>query len=278
MIVKMFLINTFIDDLFSGGQALVVILRRRTQAHLLQALARELKVPVTAYVLPYKEGFAVRYFSVTRELNWGGYAVLAAAKALYFTGLAPPDQPLRLEGLNGSVLVRPSADLEGGVGLVLPSISAAPPPPNWAQNLPKGLDQADVLDFLVTEQHCLICLATAPGEKLPVPASALATSESRIIFSWPQGETGYGLRCFKAGVEETILPLDLNFHATLAPFWSGRLGRNRLEISHLAFRPALLRAELAAAEVELSGKLQIVYKAAPVLSELAEDESLGDSF
>jgi hypothetical protein len=273
MIVKMFLINTFIDGLFSGGQALVAILRRRIQAHLLQTLAWELKVPVTAYLLPYQEGFAARYFATTGELHWGGYAALAAAKALYLTGLAPPDQPVRLEGLSGLALVRPSAAQDGGLGLVLPSVPAAPPPPDWAHGLPEGLNQADVLDFLAVGPHRLICMSAPPTGDINIPASALATSESRFIFSWPQGEAGYKLRCFKTGGEETSLPLDLNFQATLAPFWGERLGRNRLDISHLAFRPALLRADLTASEVELSGKLQIVYKAVPILGDVEEDES-----
>ncbi|MDR2934541.1 MAG: PhzF family phenazine biosynthesis protein [Candidatus Adiutrix sp.] len=277
MIVKMFLINTFIDGLFSGGQALVAILRRRIQAHLLQALAWELKVPVTAYLLPYREGFAARYFAAAGEIHWGGYAALAAAKALYLTGLAPPDQPVRLEGLSGSALVRPSADQDGGVGLVLPSFPAASQP-DWAQSLPDGLAQADVLDFLTVGPHRLICLAAPPKEDIHIPASSSATSETRFILSWPQGEAGYELRCFKIGGEEAALPLDLNFHSALAPFWGERLGRNRLDISHLAFRPALLRADLTASEVELSGKLQIVYKAVPILNELAEDETISNTF
>jgi len=275
MIVKMFLINTFIEGLFSGGQALVAILRRRVQARLLQSLAWELKVPVTAYLLPYQEGFAARYFAKNTELNWGGYAALAAAKALYLTGLAPPDQPLQLEGLSGSVQVRPSTVLEGGLGLVLPSIPAAAlPPPNRSQELPDGLEQDDILDFLAVGPHHLICLAAPPKGTPHVPASNSATSESRYIVSWPQGEAGYELRCFKVGGEEAAMPLDLNFHATLAPFWGERLGRNRLDIVHLAFRPAQLRAVLTDSEVELSGKLQIVYKAVPVLDGLAEDESI----
>jgi len=274
MIVKMFLINTFIDGLFSGGQALVAILRRRVQPNLLQALAGELKVPVTAYLLPYQEGFAARYFAVNGELNWGGYAALAAAKALYSTGLAPPDQPLQLEGLSGSTQVRPSADLEGGLGLVLPSVPAALTPPNWSQELPDGLEQDDILDFLAVGPHRLICLAAPPKGTPHVPASNLTTSEGRYIVSWPRGEAGYELRCFKVGAEEAAMPLDLDFHATLAPFWGGRLGRNRLDIVHLAFRPAQLRAVLTDSEVELSGKLQVVYKAVPVLDGLAEDESI----
>jgi len=276
MIAKMFLINTFIDGLFSGGQALVAILRRRVQAHLLQALACELKAPVTAYLLPYQEGFAARYFAENGELHWGGYAALAAAKALYLTGLAPPDQPLRLEGLSGSTLVRPSADLEGGLGLVLPSVPASLTPPNWSQGLPDGLEQDEILEIMAAGPHSLICLAAPPRGNPHVPASALSNSESRFIVSWPQGEAGYELRCFKVGGEEAALPLDQNFHATLAPFWGERLGRNRLDIGHLAFRPAQLRAVLTDSEVELSGKLQIIYKAVPVLDELAEDESIND--
>ncbi|MDR2725822.1 MAG: PhzF family phenazine biosynthesis protein [Candidatus Adiutrix sp.] len=256
MIVKTFLINTFIDRLFSGGQALVAILRQRSQTPLLQTLACELKAPVTAYVLPYQEGFAVRYFTATGELDSGGYAALAVAKALYSAGLAPPSQPLRLEGLSGPVLLRPSTSLDEGVSLVLPP---APPRPADDKSLPAGLDQAAVLDLFEAGPYRLVCLAKPENG----PVATEPTRGGRLIYSWPLGESGYGLRCFGAAGEEAGLPVDLSFHAVLAPFWGRRLGQTRLDIHHLAHRPARLRAELTSEAVELAGKLQIVYKAVP---------------
>ena len=258
MIVKMFLINTFIDGLFSGGQALVVILRQRSQTPLLQTLARELKAPVTAYVLPYQEGFAVRYFTASGELNSGGHAALAVAKALYSAGLSPPDQPLRLEGLNGPALLRPSPSLDGGVSLILPPVPTASLQTD-DKGLPEGLDPAAVLDLLEAGPYRLVCLAKPEN----IPDAAGPVRGGRLIFSWPLGEAGYGLRCFGIAGEEAEPPVDLDFHAALAPFWGRRLGQTRLDIQHLARRPARLRAELTAEAVELAGKPQIVYKAVP---------------
>ena len=267
MIVKMFLINTFIDGLFTGGQTLVAILRRRSHAHLLQALAVELKAPATAYVLPNQERFAVRYFTAAEELKSGGYAAVAVAKALYAVGLAPPDQPLRLEGLSGPALVRPSAGLAGEMSLVLPPVQTLPPLLDWAQNPPAALDQSTVLSLMTVGSYNIICLAEKPDESLPATAQAWPLHESRLIFSWPLDDLGYELRCFGAAGEEAELPVELNFHAALAPFWGQRLGRANLEIHHLAPRQALLRAELTAEAVVLSGQLQVVYKAAPTLNE-----------
>ena len=266
MIVKIFLINAFIDDLFSGGQAMVVILRRLGQTHALQALARELKAPVTACVLPYKEGFAVRYFSKAGELDSGGYAALATAKALYYVGLAPPDQPIRLSGVKGPVQVRPPSGLDSGLSLILPPAPAQWPSPDWAQGLSESLGQAAVLGFLDGGSHRLICLDKKPEEILPAAITALAIP-NQLIISWPQGEDGYGLRGFGPAGEEAELPVNLDFHAALGSFWSGRLGRNRLRVHHLALRPALMRVEVTAEAVELSGRLQIIFKAVPAFSE-----------
>lgn len=272
MIVRMFLINTFIDGLFTGGQALVAILRQRCQTHLLTTLARELKAPVTAYVLPCQDRYAVRYFAADGELKSGGYAALAVAKALYSVGLAPPDQPLRLEGLNGPALLRPAAalGLDRGVGLVLPPA----PPSDWAEDPPAGLDRAAVLSLMTVGPYRLVCLAEP--SHLPDHAAALSPRDGRLVLSWPRGGAGYDLRCYGAAGEEAEPPVDLDFHAALARFWGGRLGRTRLDIRHLARRPALLRAELTAEAVELAGRLQIIYKAAPALNEPADDSSLGD--
>gem|GEM_PF-3262245 len=279
MIVKMFLINAFTDGLFSGGRALVAILRRPGQTHVLQALACELRTPVTAFVLPYQEGFAVRYFSEAGELDSGGYAALAVAKALYFVGVAPPDQPLRLDGLKGPALIRPVPGPGRELSLILPPAPAQEelPPPDWLQRV-SGLDQDAVLGFLVSGPHRLLCLAEHPVENFPAAALASAATENRpenrLIISWPLDEGGYGLRCFGPAGEETELPLALDFHAALGPFWVERLGRNRLEVHHLAFRPGLIWLKITAEAVELSGHLEIVYKAVPTLGELMEQQTI----
>ena len=278
MIVKMLLINSFIDGLFTGGQSLVVILHQRSQAHLLQALAWELKAPVTAYVLPHQERFAVRYFTAAGEQKSGGYAALAAAKALYFVGLAPPDQPLYLEGQSGQVMIHPSADPAGEMSLILPPVQAEPPLLDWAKNPPAGLAQDRVLSLMTVGPYHLICLAEKPAESLSTTAAAWPLRESRLIFSWPMDGAGYELRCFGAAGEEAELPVDLDFHAALTRFWGRHLNRTRLVIHHLAKRQALLRAELKDETVELTGQLQIVYKAAPALYERTEDNPPDDSF
>jgi predicted PhzF superfamily epimerase YddE/YHI9 len=233
---------------------------------------------VTAYVLPFHERFVVRYFTAAGEQKSGGYAALAAAKALYFVGLAPPDQPLHLEGRDGQILIHPSASPAGELSLVLPPVKAEPPLWDWAQNPPAGLDQAAVLGLMTVGPYHLICLAERPAESLAATAAAWPLRESRLVFSWPLEQAGYELRCFGAAGEEAELPVDLDFHAALTPFWSRRQGRARLEIHHLAQRQALLRAELSAETVELAGQMQIVYKAAPTINELAGDSSPGDFF
>jgi len=267
MIIKMFLINTFIDGSFSGGQALVAVLRQPGQTSLLKALASELKAPVTAYVLPYPEGFAVRYFSLTGEMDSGGYAALAVAKALYSAGLAPPDQPLRLEGLKGPALVRPASEPAGELSLILPAVPAQSPPA-WAPKLPAGLNQTTIQALMAVGAHRLVCLAGPPTEGLPAAAAALTTPETRLVVSWPLGKDGYGLRCFGSAGEAAELPVTLDFHSVLGRFWGLRLNRNRLDIHHLSLRPARLLVELTAEETALTGQTQIVYKAVPTLKEL----------
>lgn len=281
MIVKIFLVNALVDGLFSGGKAGVVILRHLGQEVFLQALATEMGLPVTAYVLPYNEAFMVRYFTPWREVEQADYAALAAAQALFGAGLAPVTRPLTLLGRGGRRQIVYDALDRGRLTLSLdPPASASPAAQAGNQTAAAlGLEPDEIVGLLaIGESELIICCreadrlhqTAAAGRALvpPGPFSGLTLSAPLAAVSGG-GEAGYALRSFNRRGEQVEAPVNLSPHAVLAPFWAGRLGRQRLTVHHLAERTCLFRAETAeSGEVKVSGLMNTIFRADPVLDEL----------
>ncbi len=275
MIVKIFLIDTFADGLFSGGRAGVAILRHLGQEVFLQALAAEMNLPVMAYVLPHNEEFIVRYFTPTHEIGLSGYAALAAGRAIFSAGLAPPDRPVHLHGRDGRREVFPDPD-SGDLSLKLERLPAEKKPEIVAElTTALGLAPGDVSAVLLTGNgHLVVCgrsqAALKPlTDQAAIPlwtahASYLTLSAPLEIADVP----GYVVRGRAAnGEEENFSIFDL--HAVLAPFWTLKMGNPVLEIHHQAARACHLRARVTAdGRVVISGQANLVLRADPVMDDL----------
>lgn len=275
MIVKLFLANVFADGLFSGGKAGVAILRHLGQEVFLQALAAELALPVTAYVLPHQDRFVVRYFTPEREVDSADYAALAVARALLHVGLTPPDKPVRLQGRGGMVSIVPGRD---SLALALKRCAPARLQDGLERSLPGilGLTPSDILDIQAADADNVLVFCRE-GETLrrisaPVAAAAVPEPCQRLVCSAPLeavGVKGYALRNFTASGEEDGPPLSLTPQAVLAPFWAGRLGGGPLEVHPSTFRNALMRVEMyGESVVRISGQVNIIFRADPVMDEL----------
>ncbi|MDR1044233.1 MAG: PhzF family phenazine biosynthesis protein [Candidatus Adiutrix sp.] len=283
MIVKIFLINAFTDGLFSGGKAGVVILRHLGQEVFLQALAQEMALPVTAYVLPHHDAFMVRYFTPQREIESADYGALATAQALFGAGLAPDTRPVELLGRGGRrqvFRVGPRADGRLGLSLPQPKADRFSPAGESRLSATLGLAPEEVLAaFSLGSEQVLVCCRSLAGlKKVGSGLAALAAlaPASRLTLSAALdigGRPGYTVRGFDSTGELEEAPLNFEQHAILAPFWSARLAAPKMEVHHQAARPCLLWAEISPpGPVLVSGHLNTIFKADPTLSELTDDQ------
>lgn len=279
MVVKIFLINALVDGLFSGGKAGIIILRHLGQEVFLQALATELGLPVTAYVLPHQEAFMVRYFTPRQEVETADYAALAAAQALFGAGLAPVTRPVTLLGRGGRRQV--TRDPQDPARLALTLEPAVPGPAKALAAEPLaaelGLGREDLAGVLaVGENELAFCCREAAALHRAASAARAAVLSRPcpgLTLSAPleagTGQTGYAVCCWNAEGEQRQVPVNLGVHALLAPFWAERLGGRQLVVHHLAERTCLMRADLLeGSRTSISGLMSTILKADPILSEL----------
>lgn len=84
--IPTYIVDSFTDQPFKGNPAGVCLLETEiTESHML-SIAQELNLSETAFVLATPMGLTIRYFSPVMEIPLCGHATLASAKILYDRG------------------------------------------------------------------------------------------------------------------------------------------------------------------------------------------------
>lgn len=156
-------IDAFTTRPFHGNPAAVCPLERWLPDDLLQAIAEENSLSETAFFIPSKSGFALRWFTPVREVALCGHATLVSAHALYeVLGYDKPSTTF--ETRIGDLIVE-----RRGTQLVM-DFPAFPPKPCAVQDaLAEGLGRSPVavlagVDYLAVFELEADILALEPDQ------------------------------------------------------------------------------------------------------------------
>ena len=83
MTTTFYQVDAFADRVFEGNPAAVVPLESWLPDEVMQSLAAENNLAETAFFVPEGEGFHLRWFTPTVEVDLCGHATLAASHVLY---------------------------------------------------------------------------------------------------------------------------------------------------------------------------------------------------
>lgn len=251
MPARMFLVDAFTAGSFSGNPAGVCLPTSAVAAPWMQAMAAEMNQAETAFLRPRADGdgWDLRWFTPTIEVDLCGHATLAAAHVLWSEGLHPRTQVVRFHTRSG--VVGASAD---GARVVLdfPAQTMTPcaPPEGLLDAL--GVQPLSVFragpDFVIEVHDAAAVVGAQPD--LP----ALATIACRGVGLTAQGVGDDVVSRFfapAAGIPEDAVTGSL--HCALGPFWSRRLRRPRLRCRQASARGGLLDVEPRGERVLLGG-------------------------
>ena len=108
--MRQYVVDAFADNVFEGNPAAVCILDRWPEDSLLLAIARENNLPETAFAVPEKDGYRLRWFTPTMEVDLCGHATLATAFVL--TEFVNPSlEHITFYTLGGELNVQKKGDL-----------------------------------------------------------------------------------------------------------------------------------------------------------------------
>ncbi len=248
--MKIFQIDAFADKLFSGNPAAVCPLESWISDELMQQIAAENNLAETAFLVKKNDGYEIRWFTPTVEVDLCGHATLAAAytlaEHLHFEGneinLYSPHSgklPVRREG-ERYILNFPSDE-----------IAPVSPPDGLLESLnlvPLECYKGRT-DYMLVFQNQQQILDLDPDFRL------MKKVKARGIICTAAGEDcDFVSRFFgpQSGIDED--PVTGSAHTTLIPYWSARLEKKTLTARQLSTRGGTIYCKFLGNRVEIGGR------------------------
>lgn len=250
MTLSIFQVDAFTDRLFGGNPAAVCPLNSWLEDELMQAIAAENNLSETAFFVPYEDGsFNLRWFTPVKEVDLCGHATLATAHVLYqHLGYSQPS--IRFYSRSGWLSVS-YRDQVYTLDFPVDNISLTETPPALREGL--GLNPLEV--WQGREDLLAIVETEAQVAALEPDFVKLSQLDGRgVIVSAPGNQSDFVSRCFfpNFGINED--PVTGSAHTTLAPYWAGRLGKERMTARQISQRLGVLECYLSGDRVQISGR------------------------
>jgi len=259
MSAPLYLVDSFTSQAFAGNPAGVVLLDAPQNENWMQRVAAEVNQAETAFLVRQQDGFDLRWFTPTVEVDLCGHATLGSAHILWEEGYLASGMEARFHTRSGILKASPDS---GWIKLDFPATPPEPceVPDGLLQSL--GLSGGSVLrsrfDYLVSIESAEQIRRLVPDlvamRKIP-SRGVIVTAASDL----PDADFVSRFFAPRFGVDED--PVTGSAHCALAPYWAQRLGRKRLTGYQASPRGGFVRVEHAGERVLLSGKAVTVYKA-----------------
>jgi len=245
--LTLYQIDAFTDRRFGGNPAGVCPLESWLPDRTLQAIAAENNVAETAFFIPDGEGFKLRWFTPTVEVDLCGHATLATGFVIA-EFLEPGRKAMRFSTRSGALGVSRDGD-----SFVLDFPVRATKPVDPAPDMTKALG-AQPKQVQAAQSWLAIFEREADVRNLkPDDAAIVALGRDGIIATAPGQDRDYVCRYFvpQAGIPED--PATGMAQCTLMPYWAERLGRTKLTGRQISARVGEFRCELKGDRVRIAG-------------------------
>jgi PhzF family phenazine biosynthesis protein len=244
-------VDAFTDRPFAGNPAAVCLLPSTGDPVWMQQVAQEMNLAETAFLVGRPDGFDLRWFTPTIEVDLCGHATLASAHVLWEEGRLKANEIARFHTRSGVLTAARRGDL---IWLDFPSTPPEPasPPAEIARGLgvaPRYVGRT-CFDYLVELESEDQVRALAPDfstlKQLGVRGVIVTARSSN-------GSCDFVSRFFApgAGIDED--PVTGSAHCGLAPFWAGRMGKKELIGHQISQRGGVVRVRLEGDRVQLGG-------------------------
>lgn len=258
MPIRVITVDAFTDKPFQGNPAAVCLLEEAIDARLMQAIALEMNLSETAFVLPETDGARrLRWFTPEAEVQLCGHGTLAAAHVLYEEGLVPADAVVVFHTASGplSCVRHADGDIEMDFPAIPVSPTVAPMELFAALGVPLAYVGASEANYLVEVED----EATLRGIRPDFRLLATLPKWGTIVTCRAAAQDGEPYHDFVSrffapakGVGED--PVTGSAHCSLAPYWSAKLGKAKLVGFQASKRGGVVRVEHRGARVTLGGR------------------------
>lgn len=258
MPTDLWLIDAFTDTAFAGNPAGVCLLAKPRPDEWMQSVAREMNQAETAFLVPRKDGFDLRWFTPAVEVDLCGHATLASAHYLWTKRKLTPRATARFHTRSGVLTAVKKKDWIILDFPAMPAASCEAPP-----YLLDAFRASGAPAFRSQFDYMVVLEKPAKLRELKPDTRLLKAIECRgVIVTSPSDEPGVDFlsRFFAPGVGVDEDPVTGSAHCTLAPYWAQRLGRSKLVGRQISHRGGTVQVEAAGERVRLGGQAVTVVK------------------
>jgi PhzF family phenazine biosynthesis protein len=250
MKLKIYQVDAFTDQVFSGNPAAVCPLSAWLPDSLLQNIALENNLSETAFYVKQGNEYLIRWFTPTVEVDLCGHATLATAHVLFNHERHASNEIIFHSNRSGILKVSKNENL---LTLDFPTDVFQkiewPIEMNSAFNFPPKEIYKGKTDYMLVFENEEQIRNIQPN--YPV----IATWKVRGVIVTARGmHSDFVSRFFgpQSGVNED--PVTGSAHTTLTPFWAEKLGKTKLSAIQLSDRRGYLTCEQLGNRVLISGE------------------------
>ena len=253
----LFHVDAFTDCTFAGNPAAVCLLSSWREDQWLQAVAREMNLSETAFLVKQSNHFDLRWFTPKVEVDLCGHATLASAHILWQQAQVTGDE-IQFSTRSGVLKARRDGkDIELDFPLTPAEAAEAPSGLLEALGVSAKYVGKNQFDYLVEIESDFALRGIDPDFRrlavLPVRG---------IIVTSRSAEPGFDFvsRFFApaSGVDED--PVTGSAHCCLGDFWSKRLGKTELLAFQASARGGVVKVRVTKNRAFLGGKAVTVAK------------------
>ena len=240
-------VDAFTDRVFTGNPAAVVLPAAALPDALMQSIAAENNLSETAFAVPEGDGWRLRWFTPTIEVDLCGHATLATSFILAGQG---HQGPFRYHTRSG-VLTASAAG--GAIELDFPAHAFQP------VATPDGVaDALGVEPVEVVQSSRLIAVLANPEQVTALRPDLVAIRERfdgamAVTAAGGVGGADITSRYFAPGYGIDEDPVTGSLHTQVVPYWSAKLGKTSLLCHQASARSGTMRCELRGDRLMIRG-------------------------
>ena len=250
MQLPIYQVDAFSANVFSGNPAAVMPLDDWLADGLLQSIAAENNLSETAFFVPQGGHFELRWFTPEVEVKLCGHATLAAAHVL-FEHRGHPGEHIAFESRSGSLRVERS---QRGLTLDFPADNLVPVDVGFSVCSALGATASEAMAPVGGGAHLYVYDYESDVAALAPDFAALKRAGINVIATAPGDSCDFVSRFFGPLVGINEDPVTGSAHCSLVPYWSGRLGRGKLEARQISARGGQLACEYRDGRVMMTGR------------------------
>ena len=248
MKLPIYQIDAFADNPFEGNPAAIIPLPEWLPDKVMQSIAAENNLSETAFFVQCDDGFHIRWFTPTAEVDLCGHATLAATYVIFsFPGFK--EKQIRFESRSGLLKVTRENDL---------FVMDFPSQPPIKCETPKIITQAFKLtpaECLKSEDYIVVFSNEEDVRSAQPDYEVLNKLDLRgVIITAKSDKYDFIARFFapRYGINED--PVTGSAYTQLVPYWSSIMGISKFHAKQVSSRGGELFCEMQGDRVTIAGK------------------------